>query len=178
MARAQPLTTIWLEQLLLRPLQRDDVDGLCEIMLGDVEMNWPRVPWDRANVEYVLDVRLRHYEDFRFGMYAVEVDGKLIGWSGTQVWRATDGSVELGCFLARSHWRMGLGRKLCTWSIEQVFAHTDIPEVFALTRRENAAGVGVAEKMGFVEVGTCEHYGFPATVWKMSRETFGGVRGA
>jgi ribosomal-protein-alanine N-acetyltransferase len=169
-AEAQPLKLIRVEGVTLRPLNEADVDALCDIMLDDTSMNWPRVPWDRQNVEYVLGVRLQHYRDYGFGMYAIEEAGKVIGWSGAQVWQDDKGTVELGCFLARSHWGKGTGSQLIKWSADQIFTQTDMSEIYALTRPENEAAVGVCKKMGFIESGMTEHYGFDATIWKITRE--------
>jgi RimJ/RimL family protein N-acetyltransferase len=170
LAEAQPLKSIRVGELTLRPLNEEDVDPLCDIMLGDPSMNWPRVPWERHNVEYVLGLRLQHYRDYGFGMYAVEEAGKVIGWSGAQVWQEDKGTVELGCFLARSHWGKGTGTKLVQWSAVEIFTHTDIPELYALTRPENDAAVAICTKMQFVESGMTEHYGFDATIWKITPE--------
>ena len=174
--QAQPLETVRVGELVVRPLMATDLDELCSFMLDDPEMNWPRVPWSRDNVEYVLGLRLQHYLKYGFGIYAVELQDKLIGWSGAQVWNESEGLIEVICFLKRTEWHKGIGSKLLCWTIKSLFELTSAQEIFALTRPDKGAGSALAQRVGFVETGVSTHYGIDAIVWSVNRTQFASVK--
>lgn len=68
--RVFPLIEISLNNSLkLRPLRLEDIDSLCLFLCDDPEMTWSRKVRNRENVNYLLELRLKHYKDFGFGIY-------------------------------------------------------------------------------------------------------------
>lgn len=161
------------DQLVVRPLTREDVDDLTEAFAGDPEMNWTRTPWTRDNVEKVLDMRLQHYERYGFGLYAVEWHGGLVGWAGVQYERPeqpdSPGNVEVASYIARRVWRKGITTTVLTWALDRVFA-AGVPAVAASTRPENAAGQASMRRLGFQRVGEHVHWGHRAQVWTLTHQ--------
>ena len=163
---AFPLSPINLDQgISLRPLQLADLDALCLFMTGDPEMTWPRTSWARSNVEYLLEFRLKHYQNYGFGPYGVLLDGRLIGMAGVQVWEETTCSIELLVYLAKEVWLKGLGRKLLIWIIDAARSSGKIKEIYAATREDNNRAINLARRVGFQEFGKGIHFGHPAIKW-------------
>ena len=153
--------------LELRPLQDSDIDELCGILCDDPEMTWTRRAWTRENVEYLLNLRLKHYEDHGFGAYAVLYNNKLIGMAGAQVWEYNDDSIELLSYISRKYWNLGITSQLMNWLIDTIQRQTNLHSVYAATRHENKAAISLTEKFGFKRIGEENHFGFPSIHWKL-----------
>ncbi len=176
LATAMPLRRVDLGGgVVLRPLTRDDLDRLVEIFAGDPAMNWSLTSWQPSNVEFVLDVRLQHYARYGFGLYAVEYDGALAGWSGLQFEKQehpqSPGELEVVSFIAREAWGHGITTRVWTWALDRVF-DAGVQRVTSATRPENPGGEGVTVRMGFERDSKdlVEHWGFPAKHWTLTRE--------
>ena len=166
--RAFPLQQVELwEGLVLRPLTAIDLDDLCQFMTGDPEMTWPRVRWNRDNVSYLLNLRLKHYADYGFGPYAVEINGKLVGMAGVQVWAESPCAVEMLAYIDRELWSKKIGTRLLTWVVERARASGGIKELFAATRAENRRAENLSKRIGFREIGRGQHFGHEAIKWKL-----------
>ena len=165
---AFPLSTIRVRNgLIVRPLVKSDLAELIAILAGDPEMSWSRSSWSRANVEYLLSHRLRHYDTHGFGPYAVILDGHLIGMAGAQVWEEGSEAVELLAYIAKSHWGRGLATELLGWSVMRLEHFTKQAHVFATTRPENARARSMVRRLGFQPMGKkSAHFGHEAITWR------------
>lgn len=166
---AFPLHQIEVSQdISLRPLTLDDLDDLFGILGGDEGMTWTRRSWTRENVDFLLGLRLAHYEKYGFGVYAVLSYGKLIGMAGVQAWDHADNAVEYVAYVSRDNWNKGISTRVGRWVLERIKEKTSLNEVYAATRHENEGAKSVAQKLGFRKFGEREHFGFPSIQWRLS----------
>lgn len=166
--RAFPLQHVRLdEQLELRPLTLSDLDSLVDFMVGDAEMTWTQKSWRRENVEYLLSVRLSHYEEYGFGPYGVLIRGALKGMSGVQVWPYAECAIEQVAYIARSEWSKGLATRLLKWGIQQARDVAGVKVLYAATRKDNPRSIGITRKLGFRTIGEGEHFGYPSLFWEL-----------
>lgn len=167
-ARAFPLADLTLENgIVLRPLTAHDSAALAMILTGDPEMTWTRGVWKQENVDYLLSLRLKHYETYGFGPYAVMIGENLKGMIGVQVWDYQPCSVELLAYVARSEWSRGLATDLGRWVVARCRDLADLQVIYAATREENERSNKLAARLGFVRTGHGQHYGHPAVFWEM-----------
>jgi len=164
---AFPLKKLWVTHTLnLRPLTKQDSVELGDFLSGDPEMTWTRKPWSRRNVDYLLSLRLSHYKQYGFGPYGIELDGKLIGMAGVQVWDYEPCSVEFLVYVAKSQWNQGYGTNLTKWIIDKCNDIPSLPFLYAATRPENTRINHIVKQLGFMKTGNGEHYGYPSIYWK------------
>lgn len=166
---AYPLSEIEVgEGLRLRPLREEDLGRLCDFMTGDPDMTWPRVSWSRENVSYLLGLRLKHYAEFGFGPYGVDMGNTLIGMAGVQTWDYEPCSVELLTYIRKENWAGGLGTRLLRWVVDQAREYKIGDYIYAATRQENERANNLARRLGFEETGHGVHFGYPSIKWRMS----------
>ncbi len=166
--KAFPLTEISINnRLSLRRLYQSDAGLLGNFMIGDPDMTWPRVSWTQDNVDYLLGLRLKHYEDYGFGVYGVLLDNELIGMAGIQVWEYEPCSVEVLVYIAKEHWYKGYAVKIMRWLLNRIKVDTDLHELYAAIRLENTAAIKIAKFFKFSKIGENIHYGYPATIGKL-----------
>ncbi len=176
LAAAFPLRQIkFSNEILLRPLVKEDLSALTDIMAGDPAMTWTRNTWTQDNVSYLLRLRLTHYKDYRFGMYGVvdTLSGELIGMAGLQFWDDSSPDVEIITYIRRSDWNRGLATELSSWCCAHAFAECpSVERIVAATRHDNIAAQKVARRMAMSVTGEGEHYGARSIFWNVDRATF------
>lgn len=148
--------------IVLRPLEASDLDALCLFMTGDAEMTWPRKPWSRGNVEYLLSLRFKHYSDYGFGPYAIVKNGNVIGMAGAQVWEYAECGIEVLAYVARPYWSTGLAPRVLMWTLMRARHVAGLKYVYAAVRPENERAIRLTQRLGFEETSRGEHYGYPA----------------
>jgi len=69
-----------------------------------------------------------------------------------QVGRRRNAGLQLGYFLARSHWGRGYAREACASALDLIHAHGISGPVHAAVHRENPASMRVLAQLGFQPV--------------------------
>ncbi|AAG20227.1 MULTISPECIES: GNAT family N-acetyltransferase [Halobacterium] len=142
------------ERVDLCPVSEDDVDFLHDT-INDPAV-WPpvgaRTPvTEREEREWYEEQASADNGTVNF---VVAVDGAPIGSLGVHGVDDTNGSAELGVFLAEDHWGEGYGteagRLATTYAFDQHRRH----RVFARVFEDNQASMRVWERLGFEREGT------------------------
>lgn len=97
----------------------------------------------------LLDRIERHFEDYGFGLWCVDLDGEAIGFTGFSVPWFRDG-VEIGWRLRSEHWGNGYAPEAATACLDVGFGELGFDEVISFTAVVNTNSQRVMEKIGMV----------------------------
>jgi len=169
----QPPRQIETERLFLRPPTEDDAPAMHAIF-GDMRvMEWldrdaPDTP------EKILERAQRHERFFRelgHGMYLVRVKdtGELAGDCGVMPLEAKGPGVEIGWRFAPAHWGKGYATEAARAVLDDIYARTDLDEILAVTRADNARSKRVMEKIGLRFRAVETHYDKPCDTFVITR---------
>ena len=142
----------------------------------------PGRPFDPSHWRGVLDRRLRHWDEYGFGLWAITQRGSqdAIGWVGAQhplFVPELAREVELGWTLRTRYWGRGLVTEGATAAADVAFAHLDIEELISLIDATNERSIAVASRLGMRHVRDVIHpdvdeplrvYALPRTAWRPS----------
>jgi len=144
------------KRLLLRPWRDSDLESMTAINSHpEVHEFVSRVP-DRAATADLIAAARRHWEQHRFGFFAVEARvapfaGELLGFCGvshpTFIPEVAD-RTELGYRLARAAWGWGFATEAGIACRDDAFYRIGLPELISLIDPANARSARVAEKVG------------------------------
>lgn len=141
--------------MVLTRLEPGDLDDIARL-LGD-----PRVastlspgglPFSEREVREGLEEKLRHWEDFGFGLWLLRdrQSGAFVGRGGLQhTWATGQAEVEAGWAIVPERWGQGLATELARLAIRVAFGLLCLPDVIAYTRPDNHASRRVMDKTGF-----------------------------
>jgi ribosomal-protein-alanine N-acetyltransferase len=138
---------------------------------GDVLRYFPTPdPPERDRVERLIAHQLKHWEEHRYGWWAVELreSGALLGWNGLQFLPET-GETEVGYLLAREYWGRGLATEGAHASVEYGFEHLGLLTIIGITHPENTASQHVLEKLGMTLTGPAHYFGMDCLHFTMDR---------
>ena len=144
-------------RLILREMDWDDYDDLCE-MLRDPEVMYA---YDHAFSEEEakawLENQRRRYREDGFGLWAV-VDrqtGEMVGQCGL-TWQECDGNtlLEVGYLLKKKNWHQGYATEAALACREYAFEKLGSEAVYSLIRDNNFPSQRVALRNGMKPVKT------------------------
>lgn len=162
------------ERLALRPPHSEDLDGYLAIFLRPEVGEWlrppPLDPIDEQTVRKMLAADLAHWEEHRFGQWAVTERGcdALIGRGGL-CWTKVEGApaVELAWTIDPDRHRNGLATELGAAAVE-LARQRQIAELVAMTLPHNRASRRVAEKLEMEPAGEIVHAGLPHVLYRLA----------
>lgn len=145
------MPTVQTARLLLRPFTPADHDTLAPIYGDPDVMRYMRTgnPAPRERVQFVIDTYIRYWQDYPFGLWAVERldDGALIGQCGLFHLDNTS-EVEVAHLLAKDAWGQGVASEAAAASRRYGFETADLARIVAVVRPQNVASQHVLEKIG------------------------------
>ncbi|MFT6658627.1 GNAT family N-acetyltransferase [Maritalea sp.] len=143
------------ERLILRPFRDDDTDTFADFTADpDVMRFYPSVR-TREQAELWMTNCNERLQKNGFHMMAVErkADGVLLGLAGCgrfQFEVPGKSDVEAGWLLGKQYWGRGYAREAASAAITHTFKNFDVPEIVAITYRNNWPSRKVMEKLGFM----------------------------
>lgn len=140
---------------MLRAVEKDDVPRLWEFdndlevhMLGDDD---PPVPKSLERFQADFEEYLKKPDEV---IFAIEVDGKLIGSCSLYHLDATARSCELGIVIGdRGYWGRGYGREAVRLLVDYAFRHRNLHKVRLNVTADNERAIRSYRSCGFVEDG-------------------------
>lgn len=162
------------ERFILRPFFSDDGPALHAIVGEDPEMTWETTAWPYERTIEFLDIRLRHFSKYGFGVWAVieKKSNELIGQAGIQHMEGEDDIVELVVYTAKSRWRQGVGYEACSAALRYGFEILNLSKIAAVTRVHNVASQKLMEKLGFKFIRNNTAYGFDVNYFELDGGDF------
>ncbi len=110
------------------------------------------LPLSDPDVLAGLDARIRHWEDFGFGLWLLRdrSSGALVGRGGLQhTWATGEDEVEAGWAIVPERWGQGLATELARAAVQAAFGPLALSDLIAYTRPDNRSSRRVMEKSGF-----------------------------
>ena len=163
-----PTTPIETERLVVRPTEARDRAAFIDLLTDERVQRHLGGPRDRGE----LEEKMGEVPSDRPGSFAVEHDGRFVGWvflarrdpdrPGRRVGSTDAGDLEVGYELQPDVWGRGFATEavgaVLVWAAERF----DEPVVLC-TQSANTASVALAGRLGFVEVERFEE--FDAEQW-------------
>ena len=147
------------DRLLLRGWRHEDRDAFAEMNADPEVMEHFPATLTRAESDAFVDRIEQHFKDHNFGFWAVEADGRFIGYTGLSVLRFHASwmehrerpVVDVGWRLARSAWGNGYATEAATACLRYAFDALERREVVSLTVVGNLRSRAVMERLGMRE---------------------------
>ncbi|WP_095198696.1 GNAT family N-acetyltransferase [Mesorhizobium carmichaelinearum] len=109
-----------------------------------------------------------HWDRYGFGRWAVEADGKPVGFGGVTVSADFDG-LNLSYHLHPQSWGHGYATELVTQALSAAFGPLQADRVIGLARAANPASRRVLEKCGFAFEREVMLHGAPTMLFALAR---------
>lgn len=154
------MTTLETERLVLRPLQKDDLETFLSIFSNPEVTRYYEVETmtGLAQAEKLLD----HFIAIgRLGI-ALKESERIIGSCGIFAITQEYYSASLGYDLAREYWGRGIMTEALKTLLGFGFLSMGLNRISALTYPDNAASIRLLSKLGFRTEGIMREFGF----WK------------
>ena len=155
------------ERLCLRSLTPEDLHDLYSRVFSDPEVTWDGTASTLDETQQSLEAKILHVQEHGFGMMAVtdRQTGDFYGFAGLQhLERGPE--VEIGYYLARHVWGLGLATELGHALVDMAFGTLGLDRVVAVVRPDNKASQNVLAKLGFRPVAVEHHYGADVQLWE------------
>jgi RimJ/RimL family protein N-acetyltransferase len=168
------------ERLLLRQWRDGDWHDLHRTY-GDQEvMSW--IGTSAADLEGTAAAVGRmsmHWRLLGYGMFAVEerASREIVGRIGLMLhpdWPIDGPKVEVGWTLQRSVWGRGYATEGARASLEFGFATLGLPQIFSMTRPDNARSRAVMERSGMTQRGEIDFHGWKQVYYAIDRDDWPG----
>ena len=166
------------ERLLLRQWRDGDWVGLRRTY-GDPEvMSWiGTTAADLAATAAAVGRMSMHWRLLGYGMFAVEErsSAEIVGRVGLMLHPdlPLDGpKVEVGWTLQRSAWGRGYATEAAMASLELGFRRLGLPQIFSMTRPDNARSRAVMERCGLTLRGELDFRGWKQVYYAIDQENW------
>ena len=167
--------------MLLRQWREGDWRGLHRTY-GDPEvMDWiGSASLSVENTAFAVGRMSMQWRLLGYGMFALEerASGELVGRVGLMLhpdWPLAGPKVEVGWTLQRSVWGRGYATEGARASLEFGFRELGLPEIFSMTRPDNARSRAVMERCGLTRRGELEFHGQLQVHYAIARDDWEAV---
>ena len=150
-----PCEILRTKRCIVREISLADVDKLYEIYAEPSITLYMEGLYAKKEEEiaYTRDYIRYQYGIYDFGMWIIEdrQSGEVIGRAGLDI-RPDRKDAELGYMIRRDRQGQGLACEVCTAILAYAREELGFEKLFARTRQENLASVGLLKKLGFHSV--------------------------
>ncbi|MEV6907629.1 GNAT family N-acetyltransferase [Amycolatopsis sp. NPDC051071] len=148
-------------RLRLRALTEADTEAIVELFADPALSAHFAVPLTEADlVREMVGRRLSYRGPAGMGHWVIERDAEVIGLAHLRPSAELPGEVpEIGYYLAREHGGQGLATEAATALLEHGLGGLGLSSVWALVGESNVASLNLVRRLGFLDVGSGEHYG-------------------
>ena len=143
------------KRIFLRPMKPEDIPRQHEfnqdVELYGLDSSYPRVsPVEKAQAFY----EERTKSDENIAPFAIEADGKYIGYCSLMHLQNRHGNLELGILIGdREYWGRGYGREAIKLLLEYGFRYLGARRIDLTTHAKNERAIRCYLACGFVEEG-------------------------
>ncbi|WP_410662615.1 GNAT family N-acetyltransferase [Amycolatopsis sp. lyj-84] len=148
-------------RLRLRALTESDTEEIVKLFADPALSAHFAVPLtDPDLVREMVGRRLAYRGPAGMGHWAIEHDGEVIGLAHLRPSEELPGGVpEIGYYLARAHGGQGLATEAARALLEHGLVVLGLSSVWALVGESNVASLNLVRRLGFLDVGSGDHYG-------------------
>ena len=167
------MPSIETERLLLRMVQREDLDDLAALFADPGVMRFvgDGKTAGRDVAERALESIIKHWQTHGFGRWTL-VDKhtrKFLGFGGL---RSLFGTPELVYHLARQNWGQGLATELGRAALRFGFEEHDYESIVAIIKPGNAASIRVMGKLGMWFEKNAHYYDLDVVQYRIRHDEF------
>jgi [ribosomal protein S5]-alanine N-acetyltransferase len=133
------------------------------------------VPWSDERIQEFVAKQMKRYAEEGYCRWRLEekASGATIGFcGGGRMHGLDDDEVEVGWWLAQSHWGQGLATEAARAAVGDLFTRVGLPRVVSMAARENAASLRVMAKLGYRFVREQEYGDFVVHVHELTPAAF------
>lgn len=163
------------DRLKLRSFNKADVEPMLQILNGkDVLRYFPKTdPLSRERVEKMIEYLLSHWQEHRFGLWAVELrsSGELLGRCGLQVIPDSK-EEEVDFIFGREHWGQGFATEAGLASLNYGFEVVGLENIVGIAHVENSASQRVLEKLGMRRTLRAKYFGIDCYRYALKRSEY------
>lgn len=155
--------TLTTERLTLRGWREEDRASFHEVNADPAVMATLGPVMTRAQSDAFMNRIVQHFIDHGFGVWCVEFDDRVLGYTGFMVPWFRDG-VEIGWRIRSDHWGRGIAPEAARACLRHGFDALGFDEVISFTAVTNNKSRRVMEKIGLRHDpdGDFDHPGVPA----------------
>lgn len=108
------------------------------------------VPWSDEQIQSFVKRQVELYEGQGYCRWRLSLKGssEIIGFCGVGLWQD---APEIGWWLARRYWGMGLASEAARKALQDVFERTQLDQIISVAQAENAASIRIMEKLGLTK---------------------------
>lgn len=137
----------------LRQWQEADRDFFAAMNADPQVMEFLLKRLDREESDHLFNRIKNHIEKKGWGLWAVDFDGELAGWTGLNAPRFESHFTpcfEIGWRLAPRFWGKGIATRAARQALQIGFEEIGIKEIVSFTTLQNIRSVRVMEKIGMI----------------------------
>jgi len=165
------------ERLILRPLDRRDVEPVFAMRKDKNVMRFIREPQNRQESINWLKLVSSRWKDEKIGFCAVleKRTAAFVGWCG--LWRLKEtGEIEIGYAIAGKFWGKGFATEAAARFLRYGFDELNLKKIVAVAAPENASSRRVMEKLGLKFVKTGVFYEKKLVQYAIERENYKDIQ--
>ncbi len=149
------------DRLRLRALTEADTGAIVKLFSDPALSAHFAVPLtEPGDIREMVGRRLSYRGPAGMGHWVIERDGEVIGLAHLRPSAELPGDVpEIGYYLAREHGGQGLATEAASALLDHGLAGLGLSSVWALVGESNVASLNLVRRLGFLDVGSGEHYG-------------------
>lgn len=156
------ITSLKTDRLTLRHWRDDDREAFHLVNADPAVMATLGPVMSRAQSDAFMNRITQHFADHGYGVWCVEFEGRVLGYTGFMVPWFRDG-VEIGWRIRSDHWGRGIAPEAAVECLRHGFDDLGFDEVISFTAVTNTNSRRVMEKIGMRHDpdGDFDHPGVP-----------------
>jgi ribosomal-protein-alanine N-acetyltransferase len=160
------------ERLILGAWQCSDWTALRPIATDAEVMRYINggTPWTDEQIQSFVNRQIALYYERHFCRWKLieKASGEMIGFCGVGFWRDAE-DPEIGWWLARRRWGLGLATEAARVALRHAFEHTALNRIISVAMPENTASIRIMQKLGLTFDCEFEKEGFRLVRYAISR---------
>jgi RimJ/RimL family protein N-acetyltransferase len=149
------------ERLVLRGIERGDADAVGKVFADPAMSRFLGADFtDPVQVKEMFERRLAYDGPEGMGHWVIELGGEVVGVGHLRPsWELPGEVAEVGYYIAGAHSGQGLATEAAAALLDHGLSTLGLPAVWALIHESNVASLKLAQRLGFLDVGSGVHYG-------------------
>jgi RimJ/RimL family protein N-acetyltransferase/catechol 2,3-dioxygenase-like lactoylglutathione lyase family enzyme len=149
------------ERLVLRGIERADVEAVVKVFADPETSRYFAADFsDPLQAREMIEKRLACDGLEGLGHWVIELDGTIVGVGHLRPsWELPGDVAEIGYYVDSAYGGKGLATEAAAALLGHGLSTLGLPAVWALIHESNVASLKLAQRLGFLDVGSGVHYG-------------------
>lgn len=136
------------ERLSLRRWCDEDRPAFRAMNADPVVMATIGPPMSADAADHLLERINLSFDERGYGLWCVECDGAVVGWTGLHIHAFRPADVEIGWRLQSRYWGNGYATEAAQAVVADAFNHLGLDELISITAATNTRSRAVMERLG------------------------------